>query len=84
MKTDPSSVELEAAIRKLRQVSPETLLPEVSFKALEGLKFTACLPEELARRVLQVRMTDVPAVGKVLAEPVRFVNLGEGSSSSFR
>jgi len=75
MPSDRSGMELEAAIRELRATPPETLLPEVSAKALEGLKFSACLPGELAIRVLQMRMTDFPAVRNVLAEPARFVDV---------
>ena len=42
-------------------------------KALEGLKFSECLPPDLATRVLQRRMADIDAVRRVLAEPVQLV-----------
>ena len=74
-------MDLEAAIRELRTVDPETLVPEVSTQALDGLKFTACLPQDLAKRVLQMRMSDVPAERKVLEEPVRFVTAVEARDS---
>jgi ATP-dependent helicase Lhr and Lhr-like helicase len=64
---------LEGLLRELRDVPAETLLPQVSDDAVDGLKFTACLPKELARQVLQMRMMDVPAVERVQAEPVGFV-----------
>jgi ATP-dependent helicase Lhr and Lhr-like helicase len=67
--------ELEGLLRELRDVPAEALLPQVSDDdALDGLKFTACLPKELARQVLQMRMMDVPAVERVQAEPVGFVS----------
>ncbi|MBA2558138.1 MAG: ATP-dependent helicase, partial [Chloroflexi bacterium] len=67
------TTEVEAAIRAMREMPAEAFVPEVSATALEGLKFTACLPEELARRVLQMRMMDVAGVERVLGEPVRWV-----------
>jgi ATP-dependent helicase Lhr and Lhr-like helicase len=76
-----STVDIEAAVRALRDVSAETLWPEVSAKALEGLKFSACLPPDLATRVLQTRMTDFPGIRKVLSEPVRFIVERPGESS---
>lgn len=46
------------------------LMPEVSPKTLEGLKFNECLPQSLAERVLRQRMSDREGVRRVLAEPV--------------
>lgn len=61
------------AIHAIRALDEETLVPEVTAKALEGLKFSECLPPELASRVLQRRMTDSDAVRRVLAERARLV-----------
>lgn len=61
------------AIHAIRALDAEMLVPEVTAKALDGLKFSACLPTELARQVLQRRMADSGAVRRVLAEPVRLV-----------
>jgi ATP-dependent Lhr-like helicase len=72
-----SSAGLERSIATVRAAEPELLVPEVSAKAVEGLKFNVCLPDGLAHRVLQSRMMDVPAVQKVLAEPVRFTTVQE-------
>ncbi|MFC4562831.1 DEAD/DEAH box helicase [Nocardiopsis mangrovi] len=47
-------------------------LPEVSGKALAGLKFTAALPPHLAARTLAARLADVDAAGAVLREKARF------------
>jgi hypothetical protein len=74
--TDRSSTDgLEAVLRAVCATPAEECLPEVSAKALEGLKFNACLPADLAARVLQMRMTDFPGVRKILAEPTRFVTV---------
>ncbi|RGC69902.1 ATP-dependent RNA helicase DbpA [Micromonospora sp. MW-13] len=50
-------------------------LPEVSARALAGLKFGVALPERLARATLAARLTDIPGAASVLAEPVRFAAL---------
>lgn len=76
-----STEDLEAALRGLRSTPAETLVPDVSAKAIEGLKFNACLPMDLATRVLQMRTTDEPAVRRVLAESVRFVTSAPGKPS---
>lgn len=47
-------------------------LPEVSEKALVGLKFSAALPKRLAIATLAARMADLPGVASVLAAPSRF------------
>lgn len=48
-------------------------LPDVSEKALEGLKFTAALPPHLAARTLAARLADVEGARTLLGEPTRFV-----------
>ena len=42
----------EGAIRELRNVDPETLRPSIDESGLIGLKFSACLPVELATQML--------------------------------
>ncbi|WP_233604436.1 DEAD/DEAH box helicase [Micromonospora sp. HM5-17] len=48
-------------------------LPDVDEDALSGLKFTAALPQRLARATLAARLADLPAAIQVLREPTRFV-----------
>ncbi len=50
-------------------------LPEVSDKALDGLKFSAALPRRLAMATLAARLADLDGAAAVLAEPVRFVSV---------
>ncbi|MEN3540028.1 DEAD/DEAH box helicase [Microbispora sp. ZYX-F-249] len=48
--------------------------PEVDERALNGLKFSALLPHELAVETLAARLADYPAAAAVLAEPAHLVN----------
>lgn len=50
-------------------------LPEVSDKALAGLKFSVALPQRLAQATLAARLADLPHAAAVLREPVRHVHL---------
>ncbi|GID29523.1 DEAD/DEAH box helicase [Paractinoplanes brasiliensis] len=49
-------------------------LPEVSKKALDGLKFSQALPERLALATLAARLADLDGADAVLGESVRFVH----------
>ncbi|PWU50788.1 ATP-dependent helicase [Micromonospora sp. S4605] len=80
---DPTQRYDDASIRLRPDLDRQTLrsatagaadricLPEVSEKALAGLKFSAALPERLAVATLAARLADVPAARAVLAEPTR-------------
>jgi ATP-dependent Lhr-like helicase len=48
-------------------------LPEVSEKALVGLKFSNALPRRLAVATLATRLADLDGAAAVLGEPCRFV-----------
>ncbi|MFG3707093.1 DEAD/DEAH box helicase [Micromonospora sp. NPDC047670] len=50
-------------------------LPDVTEKALAGLKFSVALPERLAVATLAARLADVPAARSVLSEPTRVTYL---------
>jgi ATP-dependent Lhr-like helicase len=45
----------------------------VNKKALEGLKFSAALPERLAMATLAARLADLDGAKAVLRESIRFV-----------
>ncbi|MBX6382359.1 MAG: DEAD/DEAH box helicase [Microbispora sp.] len=47
--------------------------PEVDERALNGLKFSALLPRDLAVETLAARLADYPAAAAVLSEPVQLV-----------
>jgi ATP-dependent Lhr-like helicase len=48
-------------------------LPEVSEKALVGLKFSDALPKRLAIATLAARLADLDGAAATLAEPSRLV-----------
>ncbi|MET7352943.1 DEAD/DEAH box helicase [Streptomyces mirabilis] len=48
-------------------------LPDVDPRALNGLKFSAALPQRLAEATLAARLADLDHAARVLTEPVRFV-----------
>jgi hypothetical protein len=52
-----------------------TCLPEVSKRALDGLKFSEALPERLAVATLAARLADVRGAERVLDEPTRFISV---------
>ncbi|MFJ1709532.1 DEAD/DEAH box helicase [Kitasatospora sp. NPDC088346] len=49
-------------------------LPEVDPRALNGLKFSAALPQRLAEATLAARLADLDHAAHVLNEPARFVS----------
>ncbi|MET8040919.1 DEAD/DEAH box helicase [Micromonospora sp. NPDC005215] len=85
--TDPTQRYDDASIRLRADVDGRTAraamadavericLPEISDKALAGLKFSAALPERLAVATLAARLADIPAAQAVLAEPARVTYL---------
>jgi ATP-dependent Lhr-like helicase len=68
---------LSDAIEKMRRIAPEALLPPVRDEAVSRLKFSRCVPQDLARRSLETRLADTVAVKAVLAEPIREVGMVE-------
>jgi ATP-dependent Lhr-like helicase len=66
-------VELREALSQHRD-KLATIRPDVDERALESLKFSAAVPELLARETVAERMADPPAVLHVVAAPVRAVN----------
>jgi ATP-dependent Lhr-like helicase len=56
-----------------RDASWKLCLPEVSDRAVRGLKFSAALPERLAVATLAARLADFDGAAVVLDLPVRLV-----------
>ena len=54
--------EIENALRELASQDPLSMAPAIDEEALEGLKFSQCLPHDLGLAVLATRMKDVAAV----------------------
>jgi ATP-dependent Lhr-like helicase len=65
-----------AAWRELTADAEQRLcLPEVTEKAVEGLKFNTALPERLAIATLAARLADFDGATRILGEPARFVSI---------
>jgi ATP-dependent Lhr-like helicase len=61
---------IEHALQDLRGRNAEEMRPAVEERAVEGLKFSACLPTEMAVRTLRTRLRDGCALRVVLEERV--------------
>jgi ATP-dependent Lhr-like helicase len=63
-----------AAVRELTTREPSSMAPAVDEAALEGLKFSECLPRALGLAVLAARMRDVAATRAILSQPMRDIS----------
>lgn len=72
MESDIAS--LRSRLRDVAADSSDARLP-VSEDAIEGLKFSTCIPKALARGMLRRRLHDERGVRSVLKETVRSVNV---------
>ena len=69
-----STETIDQAIRDLPAHDAAGFLPNIDQAALEGLKFSECLPQDLALDVLRSRLQDTEAAHSALTRPVRFVS----------
>jgi ATP-dependent Lhr-like helicase len=65
---------VEGAVRELASRDPSSMAPAIEEAALEGLKFSRCLPKELAVASLASRLRDASAIRAVLSQPMRIVS----------
>ncbi len=56
----------DSTMENLRAIPPEDIATPVDPKALTQLKFSDCLPRELASKELESRLTDRPAILEIL------------------
>lgn len=63
----------ERAITAIRQQDVAALLPAIEEAAVEGLKFSACLPLALAMKMLRTRLGEPRATRHLLNNDVRFI-----------
>lgn len=70
-----SLADLVAVVGELRRQDSASFLPRVSDQAIDGLKFSACLPRALAAEMVEERWNDPEAVSAVLAEELRVVEI---------
>ncbi|AGA26312.1 DEAD/DEAH box helicase [Singulisphaera acidiphila] len=64
----------ETQLRGLADAAPGQIVPPADEQALDGLKFSECLPSGLASRVVQTRLSDIRGVAEVLERPMRIVH----------
>jgi len=65
--------DVERAIGAIRQHDVANMRPAVDEAAIDGLKFSECLPIELATEMLERRLQDPDATRRILEEHVRFL-----------
>ncbi len=63
--------EFKAAITAMRQQDVAVMHPVIDEACLDGLKFSDCLPPDLATKMLERRLQDQQSTRTVLAEEVR-------------
>jgi len=65
--------DVEHAVTAVREEDVTTMYPTVDEAAIDGLKFSECLPNDLAIKMLERRLQDTEATRHVLHENVRFL-----------
>ncbi|MCA9063024.1 MAG: ATP-dependent helicase, partial [Planctomycetaceae bacterium] len=65
--------DVEQAISLIRQHDVSAMRPAVDEAAIDGLKFSECLPVDLATEMLERRLQDLQATRRVLAEHMRII-----------
>ncbi len=66
---------VERGLRELLGTDPAHLRPPDNEQALDGLKFSECLPSDLASDVVRTRISDPEGVRTALGQPTRFVTV---------
>lgn len=69
------ATDLERAIDQLRSRDVAQLRPAVDERAIDGLKFSACLSSDIATHILEQRLADRPASSDLLAMPLRIIKV---------
>ena len=64
-----------AAITAVRKRGASEILPPADESAIDGLKFSQCLPRELALEMLGRRLQETEGLAMILEQPVRSVSL---------
>jgi hypothetical protein len=57
----------------LREADPGSLVAPAGEQAIDGLKFSECLPPDLAARVVQSRLADGRGLAGVLGPATRWI-----------
>jgi ATP-dependent Lhr-like helicase len=67
--------EIEPAIRALVNRDPDTWSASIDERAVDGLKFSECIPMDLAITLLAGRIRDSAAARDIFQQPVRFLHI---------
>ena len=73
---------IEAAMAIVRRSEADGVRPVVDEGVVDGLKFSACLPTDMAMEMLGDRLADVFGAKKVLDQRVRFINSADHEDGS--
>jgi ATP-dependent helicase Lhr and Lhr-like helicase len=73
---------IEAAMAIVRRGEADGVRPVVDEGVVDGLKFSACLPTDMAMEMLGDRLADVFGAKKVLDQRVRFINSADHEDGS--
>lgn len=73
----PQLHDLDSQIQLARSQEPGSFRPPISDEMVEELKFSTCLPRELAAAMLESRLLDTEGLRRCLQEPVRYATLGQ-------
>jgi ATP-dependent Lhr-like helicase len=65
---------IEGALEQLRERDLKSMRPEVDAHGIDGLKFSECLPRELALDMLTERLSDPDGARGVLTRRIKFVS----------
>lgn len=65
--------DVEEAVKTIRLLEVAAMYPTVDEAAIDGLKFSECLPNELAIEMLERRLQDTEATRHLLHENVRLI-----------
>ena len=68
-----SDEDVQQAVAEVLSHEVATMRPLIDEDAIDGLKFSECLPKSLAIEMLETRMFDAEATSKSLEQRVRFV-----------
>lgn len=64
---------IEHALHEIQTREVKEMHPAIEERAILSLKFSECLPDELAIQVLQSRLHDPDAVTRILFRPTHFM-----------
>jgi ATP-dependent helicase Lhr and Lhr-like helicase len=68
-------IEWDSLIAEMRAIPPDEMAVPLDAKMLTQLKFSDCLPENLATKELQSRLTDQRACAKILDQKLNIVHI---------